>query len=128
MEKQKRILMLGGSYFQVPAIKYAKDSGYYVITCGNLPDNPGHKYSDEYYNISTTDREAILNLAIKIKIDGILAYASDPAAATAAYVSEQLGLPGNSYQSVKTLSEKDLFRDFLRKNNFNVPFAKSYTR
>lgn len=127
MDKQKRILMLGGSYFQVPAIRYAKEVGYYVITCGNLPNNPGHKYSDEYYNISTTDKEAILKIARRLKIDGILAYASDPAAATAAYVSDKLGLPGNSYQAVKTLSEKDLFRDFLRKNHFNVPLSKSYT-
>lgn len=118
--------MLGGSYFQVPAIKYAKEAGYYVITCDYLPNNPGHVYADEYYNISTTDLEGVLNLAVELKIDGIVAYASDPAAPTAAYVSEKLGLPGNSYECVKILTEKDLFRDFLKRNNFNVPFAAGY--
>lgn len=127
MQKQKRILMLGGSYFQVPAIKYAKDSGCYVITCDYLPENPGHKYADEYYNISTTDLKGVLELAINLKIDGVVAYASDPAAPTAAYVSEVLNLPGNPFRSVKILTEKDLFRKFLLDNDFNVPMAKGYS-
>ncbi|WP_372644072.1 ATP-grasp domain-containing protein, partial [Ancylomarina sp.] len=66
-------------------------------------------------------------LAKELKIDGILAYASDPAAPTAAYVSEKLNLPGNTYMSVRILTEKDLFRVFLRDNDFNVPLAKGYT-
>jgi biotin carboxylase len=118
--------MLGGSFFQIPAIKYAKKSGYYVITCDYLPDNPGHKYADEYYNISTTDIDGVLTLAKNLNLDGIVAYASDPAAYTAAYVASVLNLPTNPYSSVKILTEKDLFRDFLKKNNFNVPCANGY--
>lgn len=124
---QKKVLMLGSSYFQIPAIKYAKNAGYYVITCDYLPDNPGHAYADEYHNISTTDLNGVLELADRLKVDGIVAYASDPAAPTAAYVSEKLNLPGNPYKSVKILTEKDLFREFLKRHNFNVPFAKGYT-
>src|SRR5690554_5161638 len=103
----KRILFLGGAYAQIPIIKEAKTRGWYIITCDYLPDNPGHKLADEYYNVSTTDYNGILNLAEKVKPDFVVAYASDPAAPIAAYVSEQLGLPGNSFESVKLLSEKD---------------------
>ena len=109
---QKKILFLGGAYPQIPIIKEAKNRGWYTITCDYLPNNPGHKLADEYHNISTTDFEGILNLAKKIKPDFVVAYASDPAAPTAAYVSEKLGLPGNSFQSVQVLAEKDLFRSF----------------
>jgi biotin carboxylase len=97
-----------------------------VITADYLPNNPGHKLSDEYHNTSTTDKNAILNLAIKLKIDGILSYASDPGAPTAAYVAEKLGLPGNPYSSVKILQNKKLFRDFLKREGFNVPEAESF--
>lgn len=117
----KRILMLGGAFSQIPAIKYAKDAGYYVITCDYLPNNPGHKYADEYHNVSTTDLEGVLNLAESLNIDGVVAYASDPAAITASYVSEKMGLPGNSLQTTKIFSEKDLFRSFLRDYSFNTP-------
>ncbi len=62
-----------------------------------------------------------MELAKQVKPDFVIAYASDPAAPTAAYVSEQLGLPGNAYKSVQLLSEKDLFRNFLLENGFNTP-------
>jgi len=126
MPTQKRLLMLGGTYAQIPAIKCAKELGHYVITCDYLPENPGHKFADEYHNVSTTDREAVLHLAKELHIDGIVAYASDPAAPTAAYVAEQLHLPTNPYESVMILSRKDLFRAFLAENGFNVPKSQGF--
>lgn len=120
--------MLGGAMQQIPAITAAKKMGLYVITCDYLPENPGHQYADEYHNVSTTDKEAVLELAKKLDIDGIVAYASDPAAPTAAYVSEKMGLPGNPYKSVELLTQKDLFREFLAQNGFCTPLAKGYSR
>ncbi len=119
--------MLGGSHFQIPAIQYAKNAGYHVITADYLPENPGHKYSDEYYNVSTTDEKKVLELAEKLRIDGIVSYASDPGAPAAAYVAEKLSLPGNPYESVKILQRKDLFRDFLKSNGLLVPISASFT-
>ena len=125
---KKKILMLGGSLYQTYAIKEAVRLGYEVITCDYLPDNPGHQFAHEYHNVSTTDKEAVLKLAKELHVDGVVAYASDPAAPTAAYVCEKLGLPTSPYQSVEILSKKDLFRAFLSENGFNVPKAKGYTR
>lgn len=122
----KKVLMLGGSYFQVPAIRKAVEMGYYVITCDYLPTNPGHKYAHEYHNVSTTDKEAVLELAQKLKVDGVVCYASDPAAPTAAYVCEKMGLPTSPYASVEILSNKDKFRAFLTENGFAVPKARGY--
>lgn len=122
----KRLLMLGGSYYQVPAIKAAKEMGHYVIICDYLKDNLGRNYADEYYDISTTDKKAVLALGKSLGIDGIISYASDAAAPIAAYVAEQLGLPTNPYQSVEILSNKDRFRALLKQHHFNVPRAKGY--
>ena len=123
----KRVLMLGGSMYQTYAIKEAVKLGYYVITCDYLPDNPGHKYAHEYHNVSTTDKEAVLELARRLKVDGVVAYASDVAAPVAAYVSENLGLPTSPYESVKILSTKDLFRKYLREHGFNAPKAQGFS-
>lgn len=122
----KKVLLLGGSHFQVPSVQTAKRMGYYTITCDYLPNNPGHKYADEYHNVSTTDKEAVLNLAQDLRIDGIVCYASDPAAPTAAYVAERLGLPTSPFRSVEILSNKDKFREFLKNNGFRVPRAQGY--
>ena len=89
----KKLLLLGGSAQQVVAIETAKRLGYSTVLCDFLPDNPGQLVADKFYLVSTTDRDAVLAVAKKEKIDGILAYASDPAAPTAAYVAEKMGLP-----------------------------------
>lgn len=123
----KKVLMLGGAYAQIPAIKRAKEMGYYVITCDYCPNNPGHRFADEYYNVSTTDKESVLELAMKLKVDGIVCYASEAAASTAAYVCEKMDFPTNPYHSVKILTNKDLFRNFLRTNGFLAPKSKGYT-
>lgn len=118
--------MLGGSLYQSYAIKEAKRLGYYVISCDYLPTNPGHSFSDEYHNVSTTNKEGVLQLAKTLDVDGVIAYASDPAAPTAAYVCEQLGLPTSPFKSVEILSNKDLFRNFLQENGFNCPKAMGF--
>lgn len=121
----KKLLLLGGLRYLVPVIKTAHELGYYVITCDYLPNNIAHRYSDEYFNISITDQDAVLELSRKLKIDGIMSFAVDPGVLTTAYVAEKLGLPGCPYESVKILQNKGLFREFLRKNGFNVPLAKA---
>ncbi|WP_288522046.1 acetyl-CoA carboxylase biotin carboxylase subunit family protein [uncultured Holdemanella sp.] len=123
----KKILLLGGSAQQIIAIKTAKKHGFYTVLCDFLPDNPGQHEADKFYLVSTTDKEAVLEVATKENVDGILAYASDPAAPTAAYVAEKLGLPTNPYKSVETLCNKDKFRAFLKENGFNAPVSKGYS-
>lgn len=119
--------MLGGSLAQVPSIKKAKEMGLYVITCDYLPDNPGHRFADEYHNISTTDKDKVLQLAKTLDIDGVICYASDPAAPTAAYVAETLGLPTSPYRSVDILCNKYKYRDFLKEHGFCTPNMVSST-
>lgn len=123
----KKILLLGGSAQQVIAIEKAKQLGFFTILCDYLPDNPGQYSADKFYLASTTDKDLILRISQEEKIDGILAYASDPAAPTAAYVAEKLNLPTNPYKSVYTLCNKDSFRKFLKDNSFSVPMSMGFT-
>lgn len=115
------ILFLGASNAQLPAIIYAKERGLYVITADYFPESPGHKIAHEWHNISTTNKEKILQLATDLKVDAVCAYASDPAAITAAYVAVCLGLIGGGYPAVSILSNKNLFRSFLKENHFLYP-------
>lgn len=127
MSERKKLLLLGGSAQQVVAIDTAKRLGYDTVVCDYLPDNPGQHHADKFYQISTTDKDAVLSVAREEKVDGIIAYASDPAAPTAAYVAEIMGLPTNPYRSVEILCNKDLFRKFLAESGMNAPQAGGYT-
>ena len=122
----KKILLLGGSAQQTVAIRAAKELGYFTIVCDYLPDNPGQYIADRFYGASTTDVEAIYEIARKEGVDGILAYASDPAALPAAIVAERLGLPTNPAKSVEILGLKHPWRQFLQKSGFACPKVHTF--
>ncbi len=124
---KKKLMLLGGLRYLLPVIEAAHKEGYYVITCDYLPENIAHRHSDEYHNVSIIDKEAVLELARELKIDGIMSFAVDPGVVAAAYVQERLGLPSfGPYESVCILQNKDRFRQFLAENGFNVPKAKAF--
>lgn len=123
---QKKIMILGGNIAQQTVTLAAKKLGHYVISVDYLPNNPAHKFADEYYNVSTIDKIAVLNLAKKLNIDGILTFASDISVPTVAFVAEKLNLPGNPVNSIEILTNKNLFRSFLKENGFNCPRGKSF--
>lgn len=123
----KRLLLLGGNRYLVPVIEAAHNLGIYVITADYLPDNIAHCYSDEYVNVSIIDKEATLNIAKALEIDGVMSFACDPGVITAAYIAEKMGLPNvGPYKSVCILQNKRKFRSFLADNGFTVPVAKGY--
>ena len=125
--ERKKLLILGGSFYLLPLIEKAHELGVYVITADYLPDNAAHKYADEYHNVSVIDKEAVLNLAKELKIDGVTAFVNDIAATTAAYVAEKLGLNFQCpYESAVILQDKGKFRKFLSDNGFNSPHSKRY--
>lgn len=125
---QKKLLLLGGAHYLRPVIREAHALGLHVITCDYLPDNAAHKLSDQYLNISILDKDAVLDAARELKIDGVMSFACDPGVVTAAYVAEKLGLPSpGSFESTCILQDKGRFRAFLRDNGFTVPWAHSYT-
>lgn len=120
-------MLLGGSRYALPVIEAAHRLGIYVITCDYLPHNFAHKYSDEYCDVSIVNKDKTLEIAQKLKVDGIMSFACDPGVVTAAYVAEKMGLPNvGPYESVCILQNKGKFRKFLSENGFNVPMAKSY--
>lgn len=119
--KKRKLLLLGGSEAQLISIEKAKKLGYYTVLCDFLPDNPGQYIADSFHLVSTTDKDAVLAVAKEEEIDGIVAYSSDPAAPTAAYVANIMGLHGMNYNTVRHFCEKHMFREFLIENKFNVP-------
>lgn len=126
--KPKKLMLLGGLRYLLPVIEAAHKQGYYVITADYLPNNIAHKYSDEYCNVSIVDKEAVLREAQRLQIDGIMSFACDPGVVAASYVQNKMGLPSfGPFESVEILQNKDKFRAFLARHNFNVPKAKGFS-
>lgn len=73
----KKVLIIGASILQLPAIKKAKKLGYYVGVADYNPNAIGISYADEYYNVSTIDIDGIVEVAKKFNPDGIMTLATD---------------------------------------------------
>ena len=128
VERQKKLMLLGGLRYLLPVIEAAHRHGIHVIMVDYMPDNIAHRYSDEYHNVSIIDKEAVLALAQKLQIDGIMSFAVDPGVVAAAYTAEKMGLPFQcSYEAACILQDKSRFRQFLADNGFNVPKARGYS-
>lgn len=109
-------MILGAGIYQVPLINKAKELGLYTIVA-SIPGNyPGFNYSNKNYFIDTTNKEEILKIAIEEKIDGICTTGTDVAVSTIGYVSEKLGLNGNSFESTTLSTNKALMKKTFVEN------------
>jgi biotin carboxylase len=117
----RKLLVLAASQYQLETITRARQLGYYVITVDNRPHNPGHRLADKSYNVDTTDMDAVLEVANREKIQGIISPCTDVSVPTAAYVAEQLGLKGPPLESANIVCSKMLFREFLNDREFPTP-------
>lgn len=110
----KKILILGGAKAQVPLIEAAKKEGYYVVLCDWTTTNPGIALADKHYQVSTLDLDAVLSVAEKENVDGVISN-SEPAMMNVASVSEKLHLIGNPVKSIEQLISKNEFRKLQEK-------------
>ena len=109
----KKILIIGASILQLPAIIKAKELGYYTIVADYNPQAIGIQYADEFHNVSTIDEEGIARLAEQIRPDGIMTLATDMPMRALAVATTRLGLPGISYDTaVKATDKGEMIKAF----------------
>lgn len=116
----KTIMVIGAGKTQMPLIEAAKKEGYHTVVCDLNPDAPGVALADEYYKISTKDREGLYKTAQEKKIDGIVAN-SEYAMCDVAAISSGLGLVGNPESAIGILSSKSKFRALQKQIGLFAP-------
>ena len=109
----KRILILGASILQLPAIKKAKQKGYYTIVADMNPNAIGVEYADEFHCVSTIDIEGVAQLAEELKPDGIMTLATDMPMRAIAAATTRLGLPGITMDTaIKSTDKGEMIKAF----------------
>jgi len=125
---QKRLLIAGGGYADIPLILAGKKLGYRVISSGNRPGELGHQYADEYRPADFSDPDAILHLARDLNVSAICACCNDFSALSAAYAAEKMGLPGHdNYETARIIHHKDLYRKFAHEHGIPAPQAMGFS-
>ncbi len=109
----KKILIIGASILQLPAIKKAKELGYYVGVIDYDANAVGIQFADEYFNVSTIDINGVVKTAEKFKPDGIMTLATDMPMRSIAAACERLGLSGISFETaVKSTDKGEMIKAF----------------
>ncbi|MBR7092915.1 MAG: ATP-grasp domain-containing protein [Clostridia bacterium] len=109
----KKLLILGASVLQVPAIRKAREMGLYTAVADYDPRAVGIPLADRYYNVSTIDEQGVWQAAADLGADGIMTLATDMPMRAAAYACGRLGLPGISYETAVRATDKgEMIRAF----------------
>ncbi|MBR2466117.1 MAG: ATP-grasp domain-containing protein [Clostridia bacterium] len=109
----KKILIIGASILQLPAIKRAKELGYYVGVVDYDPNAVGIPFADEYFNVSTIDIDGVVKCAEGFCPDGIMTLATDMPMRSIAAACERLGLHGISFDTaVKSTDKAEMIKAF----------------
>ena len=121
----KKLMILGASILQLPAIEKAKEMGLETIVVDINPNAVGFKVEGiKKEIISTIDIPAVVNSAKKHNIDGIMTLATDMPMRTVAAVSREMGLIGISEETALKTTNKAEMRNVLQKAG--VPIPKFY--
>lgn len=117
-----KIAIIGANEFQNKLIIKAKEMGIETHVFAWEEGAVGKENSDFFYPISIIEKEKILEICKKIKIDGICSIASDLAMHTVNFVANELDLKGNSLECTELTTNKYKMRERLSK--FNLPCPK----
>ncbi|MBQ9469247.1 MAG: ATP-grasp domain-containing protein [Clostridia bacterium] len=113
MRTEKKILIVGASILQKPAVVRAKQLGCSVAVADYDPNAAAIPYADRYYNVSTVDAEGVCRAAKDFGADGIMTIATDMPMRSVAYTAKKLGLTGISEETAVRATDKgEMIRAF----------------
>lgn len=125
--KKEKVLILNGSFCELPIIEECHRMGYYVVTTGNMPELMAHKYADEYIQADYSDCDAVLEIVKTHHIDHVLTCANDFGSITAAYVDEKMGWHHHdTYSNARLLHHKDDFKEYIQSKGYPTPYSKTF--
>ena len=118
----KKLMILGASILQLPAIRRAKELGYYVGVVDYNANAVGIPYADKYFKLSTNDIDGVVSTAKEFQPNGIMTLATDMPVRSVAVATAQLGLPGISYETaVKSTDKGEMIKAFSI-NKVDIPW------
>ena len=138
-----KILVIGAAAYQVPAIRRIKELGHKAYCVDYKNGQPGFAEAEGYRIIDVKDREACLNYAKELGVDGVLSWGSTLTLQTVSYVADKMVLPAlpmetsliatNKYKIKKRLTEAGLNgggevfvikgEEDVWNHNYSIPFV-----
>ncbi len=121
---KEKVAVIGANEPLIPFFRQAKALGYEIIGIAIEKGAVCKKYCDKFYPVSFVDKDAVLDVCRKERIDGIISFSLESALPTVVYVAQKMGLVSNSEESIKLTQSKYAQRQALE--NAGIPVPKYY--
>lgn len=123
--EMKKVLILGANPETVSLINKAKEMGCYTIVTDNNPNAYAKRFADQAENIDAVDVDALVDLAKREKVDGILVGVAEALLPAYCSVCERLQMPCYSTSDkFEIMARKDLFKE--KCHEYGVPTTREY--
>ena len=116
-----KIAVLGANEPLLPFYRQAKALDYEIIGVAIEEGAVCKSFCDRFYPISFADKNAVLEVCRKEKVNGIISFSLESALPTVVYVAQKLGLVSNSEECVRLTQNKFAQRQALEKAGIHVP-------
>ena len=117
----KKLLVIGAGRLQLPAFLIARRMGLRVLTVDRDPRAPGMELADAAYPLDTGDADSIVALAVREKVDGVIALCTDQPVKVVARIGATLGLSTLTEEAAAKATHKGLMRDAFARAGVPIP-------
>ena len=122
----KKILILGANPETVSLILKAKEMGIYTIVTDYDHNAFAKKYADQAEDVNAVDVDALVELAKREKVDGIVVGVAEALLPAYCKVCEKLGMPAfSTLEAFEIMTRKDHFKEKCRE--YGVPTIREYS-
>ncbi|MBM2821539.1 MAG: ATP-grasp protein [Thermoleophilia bacterium] len=124
----KTVIFVGAGRHQKRAIEQARARGLRVAAVDRNSDAPGLASADVAEVVDFMEVDAVIAVARRIGVDGVLTVSADRAVPVVAAVAEELGLPGIGTETAHRLTHKRAMRNALGAHGLpQPPFASLFS-
>lgn len=118
---KEKIAVIGANEPSLAFYRQAKALGYQIIGIAWAEGAVCKKYCDRFYPISFTEKDQVVEICRKEKVNGIISFSLESALPTVVYVANKLRLVGNSEECIRLTQSKFAQRQALEKAGIPVP-------
>ncbi len=120
MNHGQRLLVLGGSYMQLPVAYTARAMGLTLIIADGNKEAIARKLAEDFWHIDLRNIKALIIKAKHKKIDAVVTSATDFSYVVSC-IAKACDLPSISVDAAKKANFKHYMRDALSKKNISIP-------
>jgi biotin carboxylase len=108
----RTLMIVGGGYWQTFMIRHARNMGIRTVVVEGNPNAPGRDIADVFHTVNERNFEAVADVGLCERIDGVATFGTNDAMITVAQVTKALGLPSDGVSA--SVAERAIFKDSMR--------------